>query len=110
MRSNRSPHAKYHSSVYAVISLLIAVNYFAFRTEVFGNEAREFQPHPVTGSTFSNPSTNWESFDKDNAPKAFVVSVFTPLAELSAVAAERKPSIPHVGAFHPIRDKSPPIA
>jgi len=101
---------KFVRSAFGLISLLLAVNYFGFQTELFGDKYREFHPQQVTGWTISSPTTNWESFDKDNAPKAFVVSVFVPLVEISTVTAEQKPSIPHVPAFHPIRDKSPPHA
>jgi hypothetical protein len=56
----------------------------------------------------SRPTLNWEKFDKDNAPKAFVF--LPPIRTITVETIE--PSIILFNAiyqpYQPIRDKSPP--
>src|SRR5258708_18792176 len=56
---------------YRSLSLLIALNYFAFRVELFKDEEVQNHIQPSTADSIAPSTLNWESFDKDNAPKAF---------------------------------------
>ena len=99
----------YSSIAYRLLSLLIAFTYFAFRVELFEKESEYFHPPHEGGSAFTCSSLNWETFDKDNAPKAFV---FDPdnrieLISFNAVPLEQQLSSPPI--FQLIRDKSPPV-
>jgi hypothetical protein len=94
-----------------VMAALLACTYFAFRTELFSEEFEENSPKPapVAGTmVFSVPSTNWETFDKDNAPKAFRINPCLPLGLLATVPAQVLPPavVPEQQTI--IRDKSPP--
>jgi hypothetical protein len=94
-----------------VLPLLLALNYFCFRTELFGEENEKY--HPVVdkllhGASLSLPSLNWETFDKDNAPKAIRVEPWLSLQFLTLFT--NPPTICRIvpSQFQPIRDKSPP--
>jgi hypothetical protein len=92
-------------------SLIFACNYFAFRTELFNEEFE--QNHPVADpythqAVFSLPTLNWETFDKDNAPKAITV---TPRISLELISTTpRETPLPNIVPLQVqiIRDKSPP--
>jgi hypothetical protein len=71
---------KASATTYRILSLLVALNYFSFRCELFSDEDAENHPVHQQGSSYSTPSLNWETFDKDNAPKAFVVDTAVPVA------------------------------
>jgi len=94
-----------------IFSLIFAFNYFAFRTELFSEEYE--QNHPATDPythhiAFSLPSLNWETFDKDNAPKAITVTPWVSLELVSITPSEAllPKAIPQ--QIQIIRDKSPP--
>lgn len=91
--------------------LLIACNYIAFRVELFAEEYERVHP-AYTGSTesVSSSSTTWESFDKDNAPKAFAFQAQIILTMLGVRGDALFPPAPHVSTSEPIRDKSPPVS
>ena len=91
--------------------LLFAFNYFAFRTELFSEEYEQNHPNndPFTKQVaVSLPTLNWETFDKDNAPKAFV---FLPPLKTVTIGIIPKPSFVfriEIESTEPVRDKSPP--
>lgn len=94
--------------VHKFVALLLASNYFAFQVELFEEEYEANHPRGHTTASITKPTITWESFDKENAPKAFVFDanirleflflLQSPLVELSL------PSPP----YQPVRDKSPP--
>ena len=98
------------SVVYRLLALLLASNYFAFQVELFDEEYdanhRSVSNTPAVGS----PTVTWETFDKSNAPKAFVLRVdvvFEPLQIVPLfVIPQPLPYLP----YQPVRDKSPPAA
>jgi hypothetical protein len=94
-----------------VFTFLFAFNYFAFRVELFSDEYEQNQPatdafpHQVA---VSPPSVNWETFDKDNAPKAITVQPHFMLELMCLAPGEQifSKDIPRQREL--IRDKSPP--
>jgi len=94
-----------------MLCILLACNYFAFRVELFSDEdeqnhpARKFDPNQLS---ISGPTSNWETFDKDNAPKAFVFDAVITMVCLSWAPQVASAVAPLLCSFEPIRDKSPP--
>lgn len=104
-------HTAFH--LLKVFTFLFAWNYFAFRVELFDEEYE--RNHPVGSSdartaAFSLPSLNWETFDKDNAPKAVKVEPFIFLTLLSRTPDEQFFFRPVISQHQIIRDKSPPFS
>ena len=90
------------------VALLLATNYFAFQAELFEEEYEENHPKPAETCSLNRPSITWESFDKQNAPEAFVVDAGIQLEFLFlCVAPHVKELLPNP-QYQPIRDKSPP--
>jgi hypothetical protein len=94
-----------------LIALGLALNYALFQIEPF-EEEYEAQ-HPVTSGvlSYSIPALNWESFDKENAPKAFTFHIVHAPVALQFFY----PALPFLWTvshtpFQPLRDKSPPTA
>ncbi len=101
------------SLAWQILAVICAVNYFAFRTELFAEEFEQNHPQ-IPGcagqAAFTLPSLNWETFDKDNASKAFVVD---PQIRLLVVGSLPPIVIPAPAEFTtsgPVRDKSPPTS
>ena len=97
--------------LWKVFTLVFAWNYFSFRVELFDEEYEQNHPENTAGSqgsAFSLPSLNWETFDKDNAPKAVKVEPTVSLTLLSRTPDETFcfRVIPRQSEL--IRDKSPP--
>jgi hypothetical protein len=99
---------RYPNIAFKFIAALVALNYFAFRIELFEDEYEQNHPDPTSGQTLSVSSLNWESFDKDNAQQAVVVDagitslcLFTLINEFDVQPYAFQP-------FSLIRDKSPP--
>jgi hypothetical protein len=98
------------SALHSFTALLLACNYFAFQVELFECEYEANHPAPTTQGThaLSGPTVTWESFDKQNAPQAFVVDAglqidcILILASTSILQSSSEPS------FQLVRDKSPP--
>lgn len=86
----------------------LAVVYFLFQIEPFEDEYREHHPAPAGTLAFSKPSVNWESFDKTNAPEAFVVDPRITCGPLGIVTCIEPLARPLCAPVHPVRDKSPP--
>lgn len=104
-------HSGIQKLVWRIFYFIFAFNYFAFRTELFDEEFE--QNNPVSDqfthqAAFSLPSLNWETFDKDNAPKAITV---TPWLSLELVSITTNETLLHniiPQQKQIIRDKSPP--
>jgi hypothetical protein len=97
-----------HGVLFALLSLLVACNYFAFRVELCEEEFEAHHTSTPFTNAFGPPTITWETFDKDNAPEAFTVDVQITI-EFSCRVGEhfqeiRQDLVPH----QPIRDKSPP--
>ena len=60
------------SAIYRFVALLLASNYFAFQVELFEDEYEANHPRTYETCSITQPTLTWESFDKENAPKAFV--------------------------------------
>lgn len=96
-----------------VVALILAVNYFSFRTEIFRGEMEANDDIvDILGEfgSISNSALNWETFDKDNAPKAFVCTPVMPMQLLYVVSPIRFSRHPLLTFSHPVRDKSPPAS
>lgn len=96
-------------TTYRIIATLLALNYFAFQVELFDEEYEANHRSISATPSIAAPSLTWESFDKDNAPQAFVFD-----AGLRTDFLFDLPSSPNVHsflfvAFRLIRDKSPPF-
>ena len=87
---------------------LVALNYGAYRTELFRDEYNDNHPRSVNGLSITRPTLTWETFDKDNAPQAFVLNVESPIEPLSELHAQPYAPARLFLPFQPIRDKSPP--
>jgi hypothetical protein len=94
--------------LYRVLAFLVAVNYFGFRTELFAREFDENHPGFFSQCAFTTPSLNWETYDKDNAPKAFVFHGTTPIEPLGTVTRPERLTLEFYPPYRPIQDKSPP--
>ena len=97
-----------HCSFFQIVAFLLAVNYFSFQVEFDEKEYLENHRQLSDTLSFARPSVTWETFDKSNAPKAFVVEVVDKVSLLIVLP----PAISENDVFYPqyttIRDKSPP--
>jgi hypothetical protein len=93
---------------YRALALLVAVNYFGFRTELFAREVDENHPAYFNHSAFSAPSVNWETYDKDNAPKAFVFHGTARFELLGTLSRPEPLTVEFYPPYRLIQDKSPP--
>jgi hypothetical protein len=89
-------------------TLLLAFTYFAFRVELFSDEAEEHFHDAPSGVALNSPSVSWETYDKDNAPQAFTVEVLTSFELSFEAPPEPEPVRQDQLPFQPVRDKSPP--
>ena len=98
-----------HCSFFQIVAFGLAVNYFSYQVEFDEKEYLENHRQLSDTLSFARPSVNWETFDKSNAPKAFVVEVIDKVSLLIILP----PAISENDEFFPqyttIRDKSPPI-
>jgi len=109
LRTDRRKYYTLALSLRQLLALLIACNYFAFRTELFSDEYEENHPTVPAGiQAFTQSSLNWETFDKDNASKAFTISVDPVVVFLSRVPPAPVVPSPVAAPAGPVRDKSPP--
>jgi hypothetical protein len=98
------------SLFYRLIAVVLACNYFAFQVEVF-EEEYEANHRPISPtSAIASPTLTWESFDKTNAPKAFVFNAEVTIELLLRFEASQTLAVPPIVTLNPIRDKSPPLA
>jgi hypothetical protein len=92
------------------LSILLALNYGAFRTELFDDEYEQNHPAPSATAAVTWSSLTWETFDKNNAPEAFTFSVW---AEIQLISQSPPPVVIELQSCRPeelIRDKSPPLS
>ena len=90
------------------ICLVLVCNYFAFQVELFDDEYDANHPKLPDFCSFAKPGLTWESFDKDNAPKAFVVDAHIRIAWFFVLPPPDMLQMPPEPPFQPVRDKSPP--
>jgi hypothetical protein len=96
------------STYYKVLLCVVALNYCAFRTEIFDDENRDNHPVVPAGVTFSASSLNWETFDKNNAPEAFAFDAHVAIEPLfQSTLLPPSINIPYERQ-ELVRDKSPP--
>ncbi len=94
---------------YQFISFALAVNYFSFHCEFDTEEYLENHRQLFETPSIARPSLNWESFDKGNAPKAFVIDPIEKLTILyTLIPFIVKDSFFQL-QYYTIRDKSPPV-
>ncbi len=99
-------------AIWQVLALILACDYLAFRVELFSDEYEKFHPavEPYSHQTTLTLSTlNWETFDKDNAPKAVSIVVDPRIELFLCVTASPSFNQPFFEPYNPIRDKSPPL-
>ena len=94
--------------IFQYIALILAANYFAFQVELFEDEYEQNHRPVSRTSAVGSPTTNWETFSKTEAAKAFVVTVETILQFLHPVPVEPVTRIHLVIQRDLVRDKSPP--
>jgi hypothetical protein len=97
------------SSLHRVLAVVLATNYFAFQVELFEDENEANHPKRAESTSFTAPSLNWESFDKDNAPQAFVVDPNIQVDFLFLFFTQPFNELLFNPQYQPVRDKSPPI-
>lgn len=109
LREPRSaPRRSARVVVHALAAAVVACTYFAFRVELFDEEFEShFRDFP-NGLALTGPTLSWESFDKENAPQAFTVSVLTAFERSFAMPPAPEISRQDILPFQPVRDKSPP--
>jgi len=96
------------SPLHKFTAFVLATNYFCFQVEIFEDEYEANHPKPYETSSITQPSLNWESFDKENAPKAFVFDAEIRLHVLFVLHSPRvRLPLPEL-QYQPVRDKSPP--
>ena len=94
--------------IYKALALLLSLNYFAFRVEVFDREYNENNAHHSDRNCFSNSTLNWESLDKDNAPQAFDFDAVIRIQLIGAAPRQFSKKLQYYPPFRLIHDKSPP--
>jgi hypothetical protein len=94
---------------YQLIALVLATNYFAFQAELFDDEYEANHPRRSETSAITAPVFTWESFDKENAPQAFIVDPQIEIRPLFQIIHEQTPPVPSFTPRAPVRDKSPPL-
>ena len=73
------------------LSCLLVTVFFLFQVEPFEAEYEEHHaPLPETEG-FSHPALSWESFDKENAPEAFVVVPEIRIEPIRTIVPESDP-------------------
>ena len=99
---------KRSNHTYNFFIFILAVNYFVFRVELFENEYDD--NHPIIPDTVSFSASNltWESFDKDNAPKAFVCNCEIQIEFIDFSPQQFHETLQFYPPFQLIQDKSPP--
>jgi hypothetical protein len=95
---------------FRIIALALAANYFAFQVELFDDEYEANHPRASDRPSLTGPVFTWESFDKENAPEAFVVDPWIEIRPLFNLAADTTLPIPPARFRERILDKSPPSA
>jgi hypothetical protein len=97
------------SLVFRLAALALVYAHGGFQLELDAEEYEKNHPSPSSLPTFVLGGENWETFDRTDAPPAFVVRV-----DRDIILYCYLPKHPHrvLRAFHPprlVRDKSPPL-
>jgi hypothetical protein len=94
--------------IYQLAALCVAVNYFCFQVEVFDEEYEKNNPLPSSELSFTYSQYNWESFDKTNAPKAFVFVAPVDFILLCLCPPAIGEELPVFLPFRLVQNNSPP--
>ena len=94
--------------IFQLAALVVAANYFCFQVEIFEDEYEKNNPLPSPVPSITYSEFNWESFDKTNAPKAFVFVVPGEFILLCLRPPELLCDLPALKPIIVIRDKSQP--
>jgi hypothetical protein len=98
----------WRSSINNALACLVALNYFAFRTELFSDEYHRNHPGLPDQISYTLPTLTWETFDKDNASQAFVFDIETQIQFISEAKPFFLANLQLESPYQPVRDKSPP--
>jgi len=101
---------KPRSFIFGTIAAVVALNYFAFRVELFGDEYRENHPPLSSSQSLTVSSLNWETFDKDNAPPAITIRPDHCVTLLLYLEPPSKENVAASRIVCIVRDKSPPVS
>ena len=101
---------RYTFHIYRIFALLVALNYFAFRVELCEREFEANHSEYIDDVAFARTTLTWETYDKDNAPQAFVFNAEITLQIVSYAQQQFDIESPFVVPCQPVRDKSPPFA
>jgi hypothetical protein len=100
----------YGTLLHRFVALLLATNYFAFQVELFEEEYEANHRQISETCSIALPTLNWETFDKTNAQKAFVLTPDIVMELLHVLPFPRDQQFPPFLEPLPVRDKSPPAA
>ncbi len=89
-------------------ALILALNYFFFQVELSEEEYEANHPKHSDEPSCTSPSLNWETFDKTNAPQAFVFDAGFKIDFLFQLPSPQCRELPAHPQFRLPRDKSPP--
>ncbi len=91
-----------------ILATALATLFFVFQTELDHDEYQRQHRLLSSSPAFAAPSLTWETFDKENAQKAFVLPVERGDVFILLPHHPIRLSLPPQVSLHPIRDKSPP--
>ena len=96
---------------FRLIAFVLASNYFSYQVELFEDEYEENHPKQsdAGAAAITSSSINWETFDKENAPKAFTIEPSFQLECLFPLNVSNDQVAPAYVPYFDIRDKSPPF-
>jgi hypothetical protein len=95
--------------LHRIAALFLACIFFLFQTELDHEEYLRNHRQVSSAPSIAAPSLTWETFDKQNAPKAFVVVVDSDGFCLVMPYTNPGINLPPSVSVHPVRDKSPPF-
>ncbi len=94
--------------LHRIVAFILATNYLAFQLEVFEDEYKENNPTRSETCAIGKSTLNWESFDKQNAPEAFVFDAGLLIEFLFLIPSPCTSQFLPNPQYQPVRDKSPP--
>jgi hypothetical protein len=95
--------------LHRLLAIALASLFFAFQTELDHEEYIRQQRQLWATPAIAAPSVTWETFDKENAQKAFVFTVERGEGFVLLPHREICSSLLPRVSIHPVRDKSPPF-
>ena len=99
---------KSRSIIFRLAALALIYAHGGFQLELDPEEYERNHPLPASQPTFLPPGDNWETFDKTNAPPAFVVCVDRVVLLQCYLPVHPFRLHPAFPPRRPVRDKSPP--